>query len=1010
MRLNLLHNLLFVATKLLSAEMAALKLIPGPGTRWQTADVVVGDTAQLATVGWQDGPIEPRPLHGTTRTLSLFGIEDALEVFEPKPVDVHASDTQSGSHLVACVRVSESLLSAMPGQFLHHDRRGITDNRFGTIWFAFGFAGTTAAGGRGAPDLTTNASAIALFELVLGVSTQALWTLYQNAQVHTDPVTKLPGLAEFRSRLAQVSQRDCASGGGLLLLLIAPDEFVLLRRRFGQEYAEALMRTTASVLEQTLRRDDGVYLYGDGVFAIVAEVGDRSGAAQLAEKLVDALRGAPRIENFFGTTNSLGYIFSDAESGVDLQQLCLGAEQVLDHARLQGGNQVVASDGNIDTETLSQITPQGGVFTTDPVKDHRNSRILWHTITLIAGETDPMALCYSFQKLLEETMNVVNVQLLELSANKFSSLATPESLIARQLNPQQQLFLRRSIELRKTQVRSDDDLTEASSDIHTDIDSNPGGPVWFATPLVSRAQPIGGLFLESEDYLDAADQVFIKALADQVAGAIDRIRLAHAQQIESSREGKALREELSDLRQADPNLSQPRVIARSTAMRKVLDYISKIAPTDASVLILGESGVGKEVMARAVHEASNRSDAPFITVDCGAIAHSLIDSELFGRVRGAYTGADEAASGRIAEAHGGTLFLDEIGELPLDVQSKLLRFVQEKELIAVGDTRRQIIDTRIICATNRNLLLESGEGRFRSDLYYRLQVIQLNVPPLRERPEDIRALTDLFVDRYSTQFARELVGLTDDAWRKIVNHPWPGNIRELQNSILRAILTAEGSSITSADLQLGGESPPAIPALSQEQWEQPDPTTPFETPLSTVLERHSNEELTGDHWTLLQALLQGQITALFNDGMVDAPLGRWLADAVVLTAAAVTDQVTRRSAKLLGIPETTLRRQLQKARLNADNPFQVMSKQWLATLPALTDLLVVILEQPPAEFGLTERCQALLLQEVANYVAEDRKTGAALMGVTPPTYSRWLAKYEIDTTPAFDATRRRIQS
>ena len=702
MRLNPLHNVLFLLTRSLGAEMAAIKLLSAGVAEWAATDVAVGDTAQLADLGWQAGEHAPEPaMPGETRP--LFAVDDALTLY------------QSNHRWAARVIVSDALLAAMPGQFIHHDRRGTSRRPLGIVWLGLGFA---AGSSQAAKLADSNRSDL---ELAIGVTAQAMWTLYHTSQVHADPVTQLPGLADYRSQLYRACADAADDGAGCVLLLIGPDEFLLLRRRFGHEHTNQLLSAFAGELEQGLRKDDGVFRYGDAVFAVVAIVQNAEAAEHLANLLLQRLRDLTSDDHFRGTTTSLGYAFATGQT--DPQQLTLSAEQALDQARLRGGNQVIAFSGDFEADCL----PAGhaGVFTADPAKDYRNSRTLWHTIELISRETDPAALCHAFVRLLEDSMGVSNLLLVRPQGEDLVLLTDSQVSAAARLSGDRNDLVQQALVRGKTRVHTPDD----------------GATSWLATPLVSRGHSLGCLFLESDTVLDTADQVFLKALADQISGALDRIELDRQETMQSQRERAALRAELKDLRQHLPQHTQ--LIARSTAMREVLDYIAKIAPSDASVLIMGESGAGKEVMARAIHEASHRADAPLVTVDCSAITHSLIDSELFGRVKGAFTGADEASEGRIAQANGGTLFLDEIGELPLDVQAKLLRFVQEKELIAVGDTQRRIIDTRIICATNRDLLHEATQGRFRSDLYYRLQVLQLTIPPLRERREDLPALVEL---------------------------------------------------------------------------------------------------------------------------------------------------------------------------------------------------------------------------------------------------------------------------
>src|SRR5262245_35779660 len=240
-------------------------------------------------------------------------------------------------------------------------------------------------------------------------------------------------------------------------------------------------------------------------------------------------------------------------------------------------------------------------------------------------------------------------------------------------------------------------------------------------------------------------------------------------------ERQRLRRELNDLRRA---LQQTRLVSVAPAMEALLDTVRRAAHSDATLLVTGESGTGKELIARTVHELSPRRSRPFVIVDCSAIATSIVDSELFGHEKGAYTGAERQRPGRVAEADAGTLFLDEIGELPLEAQAKLLRFVQEKQFTPVGGTHPRSVDVRIIAATNRNLAAEVAQGRFREDLYHRLNVVTLRVPPLRERPEDILPLADHFLGTYAVQYQRPRRLLGIEARRALLNHSWPGNVRE----------------------------------------------------------------------------------------------------------------------------------------------------------------------------------------------------------------------------------------
>ena len=244
------------------------------------------------------------------------------------------------------------------------------------------------------------------------------------------------------------------------------------------------------------------------------------------------------------------------------------------------------------------------------------------------------------------------------------------------------------------------------------------------------------------------------------------------------------------------------LITSSESMLKVCRTVEKVAPANATVLLLGESGTGKEVLARAVHELSPRTGKRFVAINCAAIPDTLLESELFGYEKGAFTGAAKQTIGKIEYASEGTLFLDEIGDLPMPLQAKLLRFLQERVIERLGGRGEIPVDVRVVCATHRDLAAMIREGGFREDLYYRLSEITVKIPPLRERPGDAVLLAQAFLERYAREMGRALRGFTADALGAIESHPWPGNVREMENLVKRATIMADGNQITAADLGL----------------------------------------------------------------------------------------------------------------------------------------------------------------------------------------------------------------
>ncbi len=242
------------------------------------------------------------------------------------------------------------------------------------------------------------------------------------------------------------------------------------------------------------------------------------------------------------------------------------------------------------------------------------------------------------------------------------------------------------------------------------------------------------------------------------------------------------------------------IIGRSERMQRLFRFIGKIAPTESSVLITGESGTGKELLARSIHYQSHRVGKPFLALNCGALPEALLESELFGHVRGSFTGATHDKKGLFEQADGGTILLDEVGELPATSQVKLLRALQEGEIRRVGANSSIRVDVRTISATNRDLRKAMTEGTFREDLYYRLNVFQIEIPPLRERPEDIPLLAGYFCERYAERLKKSVHGFSEEAQMRLMRYPYPGNVRELENIIQRAVTLAEGDEVRAEDL------------------------------------------------------------------------------------------------------------------------------------------------------------------------------------------------------------------
>ena len=316
------------------------------------------------------------------------------------------------------------------------------------------------------------------------------------------------------------------------------------------------------------------------------------------------------------------------------------------------------------------------------------------------------------------------------------------------------------------------------------LEYNPALPVVLMTAYSSVETAVEALRLGAYDYL--VKPLDFEALKHTLEQAIEHSRL--------SVENRELRRQLTDA------AARPDILGRSQAIKDMLQIISTVAPTEATVLITGESGTGKELVARALHEGSARADKPLVTVNCAALAENLLESELFGHEKGSFTGADRRREGRFMQADGGTLFLDEIGEMPLPLQAKLLRALQQGEVQRVGSDAPINGDVRVLAATNRDLRREAAEKRFREDLYFRLNVISIEVPSLCRRSEDIPLLAAHFLQRFAERNRKTIKGFAPQALDSMLRYSWPGNVRELENAVERAVILCNGDLITGREL------------------------------------------------------------------------------------------------------------------------------------------------------------------------------------------------------------------
>jgi len=809
---------------------------------------------------------------------------------------------------------------------------------------------------------------------MLALASALAWHARWALTVSNDPVSDLPGRAEFHSFL----ERSLGQGNDpsqLGLIFVNPDDFSIVNERFGREAGDVAIHEIGQRLRHSLRRTDFAFRHGAAVFGALLPLASAERLGRVAEKLDTVLGAEPYLGGSVPLTFSIGTAFHEetGQATVEEQalQLVRKADRALNAAKISGGGKIVAWSSDLDSGDAHQYDRLSGIYAANPMQDYRNMVLLWDTVGIVASNHDAETLVAQVLDKLSESFNadtlgfvwcdeegVPGRRLVRRCATSGSAEPVDESVIEAATNE--------LIEKARQEKRT---ITQhlAVAGKAGDEDRALCGCVM---PLQANGQVLGYLHLEWRAdllHLGPADLGFLDALASQLTLALDRARLVEQEKLHREQEREELLGELTELRVA---LEHSQMVYRSSTMDAVLKSVRKFASTDVTVLVSGESGTGKELLARTIHQLSPRRDRPLVVVDCGAVATSLFDSELFGHERGAYTGAERRSAGRIAEAKGGTLLLDEIGELPLEVQSKMLRFVQEKQLMPVGGTRAQSVDVRVIAATNRDLAAEVAAGNFREDLYHRLNVVQVVMPPLRDRPEDIPLLVQHFLERFSTQYGKRVRRISVEAQERLQSHPWLGNVRELQNRIMRAVVLCNGNRIEAADLELDAATLPEAASISSAPVPGVKPSLGEEPGVEGVL--HA---------------LSTQIDAALSDESFPPPIGKWIGEDLILEAYRVSRETASRAAALLAIPETTFRRRLQKARAGAG--LSARSEGWDQVRGRIAKLAE---GGNPSGEDLLESLRRSLLDEIAQRLPGDVKRASALLGVTEPTYRRWIAE------------------
>lgn len=643
------------------------------------------------------------------------------------------------------------------------------------------------------------------FEALANYATVAITNAALYSEAVKDPLTSL-FVRRYFERVLREELRVCQKAGiPLSLLMLDVDNFRKINEAHGHAVGDEVLAELGTLVRKQTRTADTCARYGGEEFVILLPGLDAERARELGERLRSKVTATKFAEPQVSLTLSIG-IAASPPHALSAEELVRKVDQALGAAKETGRDRITIWHAAIE-ERPCRADKLAGILTGDPTQDYRNVMMLLEVISAVssASELEPL-----IRLVLDKTIQITDAErgILLLADSKeglkvclardchFSDLSLVSDF-------SHQIPLRvatSGIPVCLTDLGAQDLPEGVTKSVRAH-----GLRTVMCVPLPVKGRVLGVLYVDSHAgarRYSEANLAFLEALGKQIALALESATLAEERRRLEEERRRRLEEENLRLR----SCLESRQILRgeSETMQQVFAAVNKVARTDATVLILGESGTGKESISRTIHELSPRREKPCVIVNCGAIPVNLLETELFGHERGAFTGAHAQKLGRFEIAQGGTVFLDEVGELPLSLQVKLLRVLQEREIERVGGTGTIRVNVRIIAATNHDLGEMVRKGNFREDLFYRLNVVSIHLPPLRRRYADILPLGNFFLAKFRDQFHKGVRGFSEEAKRALLGYSWPGNVRELEHKVERAVIMAEGEWVHPQDLALEG--------------------------------------------------------------------------------------------------------------------------------------------------------------------------------------------------------------
>lgn len=834
-----------------------------------------------------------------------------------------------------------------------------------------------------------------LFHNLVDFGSHQLGQIESQSSLLVDPLTGLPCRTKFQSQISQLFQQF----PNVAVLMIYSPEFHHINKKFGHDSGDSVIWEIGQNLLKSIRETDLVSRFGGALFAIAVAVHEEQEAIQLAQKIQQHLQQ----REYLGGAISLGF-----NVGIGIVKVAEAhssqAERVA--SLINRADQALkASQSNSQpTITLWQLEQMdvynqrvdyiGGIFTADTATDYRNMLLLWDISNIIASNNQFDDLLQQVVHRLGQTFDFEYAGIIEYT-DTHPTGNQKVYLLDDDANTSLQDTLPAQIR------RNVSDLTKTVAQTTKPQQSDVDGIILFAAPLNQSGQSCFFISSDAEKLTLTSDsQMLFTALTKQLGRALNRTRLEEQLNQQLKQQKQQLQNELTQLKE---DLQSSSMFYCSSAMEQLMKQAKRAAMTDTTTLIIGESGTGKERLVSSLHKMGSRQNKPLIIVDCGAIPETLIESELFGHLKGAFTGAQNTSKGKVYEADGGTLMLDEIGELPLQMQTKLLRFVQEKHYTPVGATKAESVDVKIIAVTNRELEQEVEAGNFRQDLFYRLNVLTLRTPPLRERPEDIPLLAKHFLKRFAQQFNHANKLLSDDALEKMLAYQWPGNIRELENRLMQANLLSDNNVIEWQDLKIQSkpkiENTVPLPTLTQplrpvanenqNSINNSLPSSDFASHsdhsaglnAATSLEISSfltNEEVLGN---LTNAIGEHVRNIVNHFDVTDFPIGNWVEDDLIYLTYLNLNNSVKLTGLRLGVSHSTLRRKIDRI-LKQPSLEEIRPSNWSQVLDALKPIA-----QGNTKLGSQSINQLKLtvLATILEASPNNMSVAAVLLGVSEPT-------------------------